>query len=438
VKIAKYKRLNAPDIIGKRRGNLVNIAKKIEAYLPDKLLALVKAAGELAAERGERLYLVGGVVRDIFMGRPNLDLDLVVEGDALSLARQLAKSQKGKVLTHARFGTATLKKDEISVDLATARSETYAEPGALPTVKPGTIRDDLLRRDFTVNAMAVSLNPDSFGELVDPYGGKADLDRGLIRALHQRSFKDDPTRIWRAIRFEQRLGFRMEFDTEVMMRRDVTMMVRVSGDRLRHELERVLEEDYPEKSIYRAGRVGALQQLQPSLEADAWLVRRFGLARQWSGGSKPEPVIYLALLAWRLNEVELKAFIERLKFGGETARVLRDISGIKRAIPSLVAQELKPSEIYYLLERYRPQAIQAAMLVMDYGLVRQRLELYLSTLRFVKPALTGDDLKKMGVPEGRRLGWMLKKLKEARLDGEVKTRQGERALVRKWLGEGKR
>lgn len=417
---------------------MVNIAKKIETFLPEKILALVKAAGEIAAAKGQRVYLVGGVVRDIFLGRPNLDLDLVVEGDAPSLARQLAKSQGGRVVTHTRFGTATISLDDISLDLVTARSETYAEPGALPKVKPGTIKDDLFRRDFTVNAMAASLSPDSFGELVDPYGGKADLDRGLIRALHQRSFKDDPTRIWRAIRYEQRLEFRLEFDTEVMMRRDVTMMVRVSGDRLRHELERVLEEDYPEKSIYRAGRVGALQQLLPSLEVDGWLVRRFGLARQLSVGSRPAPVIYLALLAWRLSEAERKAFIEHLKFGGETARVLRDITGIKQAIPALVVQELKPSEIYYLLERYRPRAVQAAVLVMDYGLIRQRLELYLSKWRFMATSLTGDDLKKMGVPEGRRLGLMLRKLKEARLDGDVKTRQGERALVRKWLREGKR
>ncbi len=417
---------------------MVNIGKKIETFLPEKILALVKAAGEIAAAKGQTAYLVGGVVRDIFLGRPKQDLDLVVEGDALSLARQLAKSKGGRVVTHTRFGTATISQDNISLDVVTARSETYSEPGALPKVKPGTIRDDLFRRDFTVNAMSVSLSPNDFGELFDPYGGKADLDRGLIRALHQRSFKDDPTRIWRAIRYEQRLGFRMEFDTEVMMRRDVTMMVRVSGDRLRHELERVLEEDYPEKSIYRAGRVGALQQLLPSLEVDAWLVGRFGLARQLSAGSKPDPDIYLSLLVWRLGETDLKTFMEHLKFGGETAKVLRDIPGTKRAVPTLVAEELKPSEIYYLLERYRLRAVQAALLIMDYGLIRQRLELYLANLRFVKPSLTGEDLKKMGVPEGRRLGWMLKKLREAKLDGDVKSRQGEKALVRKWLSEGKR
>lgn len=417
---------------------MVNIGNKIEAYLPPELLALVKLAGELAAAKGQKLYLVGGVVRDLFLGRPNLDLDLVVEGDAPALARQLAKVRGGEVVAHPRFGTATFRQGEFCLDIVTARSETYAEPGALPVVKPGTIKDDLLRRDFSINAMAVSLEPTKFGELVDPYGGKSDLDRHLVRVLHQRSFKDDPTRIWRAIRYEQRLGFRLEFDTEVLLRRDVAMMWRVSRDRLRHELERVLGEKYPEKSLYRAERVGALQQLMLSLKADNWLLQRFSQARLASGASRPEINLYMVLLVWRLDEEELRMFAERLNFGGEAARVLKDIPGLKQALSDLEVGELKPSGIYHLLEHHRLRAIQAATLAVDSPLARQRLELYLSKLRLVAPSLTGDDLTKMGVPQGRRLGWMLRSLKDARLDGTVKTRRRERELVRKWLGEGKR
>ncbi|GAJ18729.1 unnamed protein product, partial [marine sediment metagenome] len=156
---------------------MVNVAREIEAQLPQELLELVRAAGELAADKGQSLYLVGGAVRDLFLGRPNLDLDLVLEGDAPSLARELAKLRGGKVVAHPHFGTATISQGTISLDLVTARSETYAKSGALPAVKPGTIQDDLLRRDFTINAMAAHLDPVRFGELVDPYGGKGDLDR---------------------------------------------------------------------------------------------------------------------------------------------------------------------------------------------------------------------------------------------------------------------
>ena len=417
---------------------MINIGKSIEAYLPPEILALVKAAGQIAVSKGQRAYLVGGVVRDLFLKCRNTDLDLVVEGDAPSLARQLAKGRGGKLVTHPRFGTATFRQGAFSLDLVTARSETYAEPGALPTVKPGNIQDDLFRRDFSINAMAASIDPARFGDLVDPYGGKSDLDRHLVRVLHQRSFKDDPTRVWRALRYEQRLGFRLEFDTAGLLRRDAAMMERISGDRLRHELERILEEDYPEKVFYRAERLGVLRQFNPALEGNGWLGEHFDMAREASGSSKPDINLYLALLVWRINDDALKAFTERLKFGGEAARVLRDIPGLKQALPALTSSELTPSSVYHILERHRSETMLAAALVTDSALVRQRLELYLSTLRFVETSLSGNDLKKMGVAEGKRMGALLKALKEARLDGKVTTREGERKLVRRWLNKEKR
>ena len=417
---------------------MINIGRNIEAYLPPEILALVKAAGEIAASKGQKAYLVGGVLRDLLLKRPNQDLDLVIEGDALQLARQLAKGRDGKLVTHPRFGTATFKQGAFSLDLVTARSESYAEPGALPTVKPGNIQDDLYRRDFSINAMAASIDPVRFGDLVDPYGGKSDLDRHLVRVLHQRSFKDDPTRVWRAIRYEQRLGFRLEFDTAGLLRRDAAMMDRISGDRLRHELERILEETYPEKVFYRAERLGVLRQLHPALGGNGWLGEHFDMSRQTCGSPKIDIKLYLALLVWRIDDEALKAFLERLKFGGEAVRVLRDIPGLKQALPALAVQELTPSSIYHILERHRPETILAAVLVTDSAPVRQRLELYLSTLRFVELSLSGNDLKKMGVPAGKRMGALLKALKEAKLNGEVTTREGERKLMRKLLAKGKR
>jgi len=417
---------------------LVNIGKEIKASIPRDILSLIKDAGELAAEGGHRLYLVGGVVRDIFLRRPNFDLDLALEGDAPSLARELAKIRNGRVVTHARFGTATFKKAEISLDLVTARSETYSRPGALPAVKPGRIDDDLFRRDFTINGMAASLEPDRFGELVDPYGGKDDLDRRFIRILHKDSFRDDPTRIWRAIRYEQRLDFNLEQETERLLRRDVFLMGKVSGDRLRHELERILEEDRPEKALRRAAELGALQQLLTSLEGNGWLARRFQAARKSSEQRKPDSGIYLALLVWRLENDDIEAFVERLRFGSEVSKALRDIPKMKQTFFALTVQRIKPSAICRLLESHRQQTIVAASLAVDSALVRRRLKHYLSRLRFVSPDLSGEDLKKMGVPQGKKLGALLGSLKEARLDGVVKTREEEEELVRKWLSEEKK
>jgi tRNA nucleotidyltransferase (CCA-adding enzyme) len=417
---------------------LVNITREIEEHLPQEPLELIRAAGGLAADKGQSLYLVGGAVRDLFLGQANLDLDLVLEGDAPSLARQLARLRDAKVVTHPRFGTATIGQGTNTLDIVTARSETYARPGALPTVKPGTIKDDLLRRDLSINAMAVHLDPARFGELVDLYGGKSDLDQGLVRVLHKESFRDDPTRIWRAIRYEQRLDFRLEPDTEGLLRRDVGMMDRVSGDRLRHELERILKEDYPEKAFHRAKELGALQQLLPSLEGNSWLAGHFEKARKASPDSKPESTIYLALLVWRLDKEQLDDFLERLKFGRVKARVLRDIPSLKKALTDLEAQELLPSESCRLLQRHYPQTILAAALATASEHARRQLALYLSNMRFVAPSLDGDDLKRMGVPPGKKLGWLLQALKDARLDGKVTTRKGEQELVHQWLIESKR
>src|SRR4030042_3307017 len=237
-----------------------NCSPLLEKYLPPPVLALVKIAGAEASELGLGLYIVGGVLRDLFLGRANFDFDLVVEGEAIELAQKIAKDSQAKLTVHSRFGTAKLNSPGFSLDLATARSETYSKPGALPTVKPGNLKDDLVRRDFSINAMALHLNPKRFGEFIDLYHGKGDLDNKLIRILHPNSFIDDATRILRAVRYEQRLGFKLEAETEKLLRRDVTMLDTISGDPIRHELELILKEDKPELAIRRAEELRVLSQ----------------------------------------------------------------------------------------------------------------------------------------------------------------------------------
>ncbi len=413
----------------------MNIAESIKAQLTADLLELVALGGRLAAERGQNLYLVGGVVRDALLGKPNLDVDLVLEGNAPALARQLGKRGNWRVTIHRRFGTATLRRDNLNVDIVSARSETYAHPGALPTVATGNIEDDLFRRDFSINAMAVRLDPERFGELVDPHGGRRDVDRGIVRVLHDESFRDDATRIWRALRYEQRLGFRLHPDTEVLLLRDVGMMATISGDRLRNELERTLEERKPERTLYRLGQVGALEQLAPGLDGNGWLAERFELARQASPDRRPDDVVYYALMVWRLKLDAVARLIHRLNFGAAIARVLRDIPGVREAVQSLEERKRLPSEISRLLENHQLTSVFVASLSTDSMTAWQQIDLYLSTLRFVVPSLNGDDLKQMGVPPGRRLGTMLRALRAARLDGTVSKREDEVDLVRRWLGE---
>ena len=417
---------------------VINLASKIERQLPAELVSFMRLAGEVAYSCGQNLYLVGGVVRDLLLGRTNFDLDLVVEGDAIEIAQKLAQVKPGKITTHPRFGTAKLQWDRWSIDLATARSETYAKPGALPSVKPSSISNDLSRRDFTINAMAIELNPNCYGELIDLYRGRDDLKHKLIRILHQKSFTDDATRIWRALRYEQRLNFQLDRNTLQLLKRDIPMLNTISGDRIRYELECILQEERPEKILHRAEQLNVLPRLHPAVKGNGWLAEKFGLARQLISPNLPSVKFYLALLAYPLTGEENESLISYLRLSKSVAQTLRNSISIKAKLSSLANPELSPSNIYHLLHGYSPTAITANFIACDSATARQHIQLFLNKLRYVKPALTGDNLKRMGIAPGRQIKEILELLHKARLDKKVTTKQDEEDLVKRWLAKAKR
>jgi len=416
---------------------IINLADRIEKQLPAELVRFMQAAGEIAYRQGQSLYLVGGVVRDLLLGRTNLDLDLVVEGDAINLVHRLTQDYPGKITTHPRFNTAKLQWNEWSVDLATARSETYAKPGALPSVKPGLLENDLSRRDFTINTMAIHLDPGHYGELIDLYGGIHDLEHKLIRILHEKSFIDDATRIWRSLRYEQRLDFHLEESTLKLLKRDIPMLDTISGDRIRHELELILKEEFPEKILCRADELSVLKWLHPSLKSDGWLADKFEQTRKLISPNLPPVGLYLALLAYRLTDEEAEQLTTKLRLSKSLAQTLRDTASLKAKLQSLADPNLLPSSIYRLLHGYSPLATTANSLASDSPIARQHIQLFLNKLRYVKPALTGDDLQRMGILSGPRIKEILTLLHEARLDGKVASKQGEESLVRGWVVDSK-
>ena len=411
----------------------INLTRQIKEQLPVDLIDFIRKAGDIAEKQQQHLYLVGGVVRDLLLERSNYDLDMVVEGDAIKLAQEMAGINRANITTHTRFGTAKLQWMRRSADLATARAETYARPGALPTVKPGTIVDDLTRRDFTVNAMAIRLNPRHYGELIDPYGGRQDIKKRLVRVLHDKSFTDDATRIWRALRYEQRLSFRIEPTTLMLIERDMDMLGTISGDRIRHELELVLKEELPEKVLQRAGELGVLAKLHPSLKGDDWLAETFAAARERCLLDEPNTQLYLALMCYRLTNDETDTLILYLRLPKTTAQVLRDTLAIKSKIKELSTLGLAPSVIYDLLHGYGLTSLTVNALGAGSETVAEHIELYLNVLRYINPALTGEDLKKLGVPKGPKIKEVLQRLREARLDGKVTGKKEEEGMVRGWL-----
>jgi len=402
--------------------------------LPAELSRFLHSAGRVATERRENLYLVGGAVRDLLLGESNYDLDLVVEGEGPALAAALAPDSK--LTVHRRFGTAKFRWQQWSVDLATARRESYSRPGALPRVTPGSIGDDLWRRDFSVNAMAIALNPESFGGFMDLYDGREDLGAGQLRILHERSFIDDATRIWRGLRYEQRLGFKFERNTLRRLKENAVMLDTISGDRLRYELECVLAEECPERVIRRAAQLGILASLHPKLEGNGWLRQRYGRARRLTHPQSPSATLYLALLAYRLTEEQKEELISKLRLTKPVSRTLRDTTGLNSRLKQLAAAQIKPSRIYDLVHSYDITAVTAAMLTVAESPAGLRLRRYLDKLRFVKTALSGTDLKAMGVTPGPGFREIINKLRRARLDGQANSRQDEEALARKWLAAG--
>jgi len=410
----------------------MNLRSKIEKQLPGELVEFMQAAGLIAASHGQSLYLVGGVVRDLLLGRGNHDLDLVVDGSAIDLAGQLTEITGGKVTAHPRFGTATLKWDGWSVDIVTARSETYKKPGALPTVAPGSLDTDLFRRDFTVNTLAVELDPARWGELVDPYDGREDIKKGLIRVLHEESFIDDATRIWRAIRYEQRLDFRLEPDTRRLLEQNTAMLDTISGDRIRHELELVLREELPEKALHRADELRVLEKLHPGLRGDDWLAGKFKEARESNFPDLPSPELYLALLVFRLTKKEIEEFVLKYRLRKSQSQILRDTVALKAGLGELASPEIKPSKVYKILHGSSRTALTAVSIASDSPVVKQHVHLYLNELRYVKPNLTGKDLKRLGYEPGPRMKAILDRLLEARLDGLVSTKEQEEEMVKGW------
>ena len=409
-----------------RRGGLIE-------RLPPPLLKLALTAGRLAGRSGVKVYLVGGIVRDLMLGRPCVDIDLAVEGDAVRLALQMAEKMDARLTVHRSFGTASLKIDGFNVDLATCRSEIYRYPGALPVVKPGSLRDDLKRRDFTINAMAVCVNAPDRDVMTDLFGGRRDLSQGLVRVLHDKSFQDDATRMMRAVRYEQRLGFKLERSTVRLLKRSLDMLDTISGDRLKNELLLWLNEDHCFNILRRASQLGITGKLHPALKWNQAMSAAFRRA------AAPDIVktspLYFCLLVYNLNEDELYELLGRLNLAGSRLDLLSSQSlKLRSMCKTLVKPAIKRSKIYSTLHEFDPVAIQTVGCYAVIPGLRRNLKLYLDTLRYVKTSLGGNELLKLGLCEGPRVGAILNKLLAARLDGAIRSKSDETKLARRLAG----
>jgi tRNA nucleotidyltransferase (CCA-adding enzyme) len=427
------------------------ISKLMKERFPERLHDLLMEFGRVGDELGYAVYAVGGSVRDLLMRVENFDVDIVVEGDGIRLAEEFEKKFPCRIRTHKKFGTAIiLFPDGLKIDVATARLEVYDFPAALPTVERGSIKMDLYRRDFTINTLAIQLNPKAFGELIDFFGAVKDIKEKVIRVLHNLSFVEDPTRIFRAIRFEQRLGFQIGKHTQNLMKNAMKMgfMDRLSGGRILSELILILQEEYPIPALKRMRDFNLFHFIHPHLKFDeevenlfeqihhvvSWFDLLF-LEEQYERW-----LIYFYGLIDFLKEGEIHEICQRLAMNDKVRNKV--VEGKRQAdrallqIFSWINADFQPkrSDIYTVLDPLPTEAKLFMMAKTTQSTTRRYISLYFTQLKDTKPYLKGRDLVQMGIKPGPSIRKTLADLLKARLDEQVLTRQDEMEYISKAHG----
>jgi tRNA nucleotidyltransferase (CCA-adding enzyme) len=416
-----------------------NLAVWLKERFPEEIYRILSLAGEVAERMGYNAYLVGGSVRDLILGQANFDIDLVIEGDGIRFARELGERLKAKVRSHHRFGTANIITEEgLKLDVATARTEYYESPAALPKVEMSSIKKDLYRRDFTINTLAIALNVRNFGMLIDFFGGQRDLREKTIRVLHNLSFVEDPTRAFRAIRFAERFGFKLSRHTENLIRSAIQMDLfgRLSGARLFDELTLAFEETNPVRTLKRLSSYGLLAVIQKDLAFDeklegvlssmyetlAWYDLLY-LEEKVNKG-----ILYLSAFLSGLEEAQRSEALERLapprKSKDIILRSLRESAEILGKLPLH-----DPAALYHLLSGKSTEMVIFAMALTKDARKKKQISQFLVELRKVRPLLKGGDLKKIGISEGPLYSKIFRELLDERLRGRLKTEEDERKFV---------
>ena len=412
--------------------------------LPRELKEVIQQVNKVSLAVRMPAYLVGGCLRDLILGAKNLDLDIAIEGSGIIFAQHLSQKLKSSLRIHERFGTATLiLSNGLKVDIATTRQEKYPSFAALPLVSPGSLKQDLQRRDFTINALAIRLTLDKQQEIIDPFDGQVDLAAGRIRVLHNLSFKDDPTRILRAIRFSQRLDFKIEPKTLALLKQAISggLLDKVSPHRMRVELIAMLKEPNPFKAIKKLGALGGFSFINAKLKVTksaeglfksaakeiAWFVKNFPTRRQLDTW-----LIYFAVLLEPLAYAQIKMIISRLGLRkGDQKRVISYYQIKRKLIATLSKKQLSGEQIFLLLEPLSYETIILASAVLRNKNFKKYFADFFKIYNGMRLCVCGKDLGSLGVLPGPGYQKILAKVFAAKLNGQVRNRQTELALIKK-------
>ncbi|MDP8266004.1 MAG: hypothetical protein P9M07_03560 [Candidatus Aceula meridiana] len=412
--------------------------KKIDLKkIPSEFLRLIEIVSKEADIQNIDAYLVGGFVRDVLIEKKNLDIDIVVEFDAIELAKEISQKHKTTITSYPHFGTATLSWESgAKIDLASARKERYSRPGALPIVSAGVIRDDLMRRDFTINAMAISINKKSFGVLVDEFHGFEDLMEKKIRVFHEKSFIDDPTRILRAIRFEQRLGFQIEKQTREFLIDAIESdaAATVTPGRYLEEFKKILKEAECEKHLKRLGELGGLGFIHLRMSAETLnveLLKSIGRSLEWFQEncdlslSLSRWIVYFMGILDSLGLDEVRNSLEKSSLSRKDQEKVFSSKTECEVIGGLLVEAIKPSQAYKILNRLSLEELVFFLAKTKDESVKRSIEKFLTDYRHIKILTDGKDLIGLGVTDGKQIKEILQNLLYKKIDGELQTKGDE-------------
>jgi len=438
-----------------------NLAEKLEFTLPPERLSLLKEIAEIAQTHRVALYIVGGFVRDLLLDYPSLDFDLVVEGDAIKLAKSVREKFGGRVTTHKQFGTAkwfldhnnlptsTSSTGRISnlyeflpetLDFITARREFYTHPTALPTIESGSIKLDLHRRDFTINTLALRLDGHHYGILHDYWGGYKDIRQKLVRVLHSISFVDDPTRMLRAVRYEQRYGFQIGKRTLELLLEARPLLSRISGDRVRHEIDNIINEEHSVLMLNRLDNLELLHAIHPDLVWDDWLKEKIGgfepPEKTWKIGTRVKGIPVKRIFTYTLLVIRhplsiTERIVKRLRLPRIMKKIIRDSVHLWETYPSMRAA--KPSEIAKWLDHHHKLAIYSLYSALDSEQLRDSVYTYITRWADFRTTISGNDLQARNIPPGPQYKEILDQVKAAWIDGSIKSPEEENLLLEKLI-----
>ncbi|MDD2690058.1 MAG: hypothetical protein PHT41_07925 [Candidatus Omnitrophica bacterium] len=417
--------------------------KKYLERLPKEIKDLVYLARDIATRENICAYLVGGFVRDLILGVKNFDLDILVEGDGIAFAEKLSRPLKARLVCHKRFKTATIVLGRgPKIDIASARKESYPHPAKLPCVTKGNLKNDLWRRDFSINAMAISINTADFGKLIDIHRGCDDLRHKNIRILHDLSFIDDPTRILRAVRFKERYNFKIEPRTLKFLKEAVKlkMLERVEPQRTRDELIPILKERQPLKEIISMRKLIGFSFISPRLslpKKNLEFLRSIEQQVDYFKESHPQrrPLdSWLMFFIGIIDSLDIKQAMHvcsRLALRkGDVKRISAYKKVTRKFILKLACEKIKPSQVYALLEPLSYEVILLLKAKYKNRRIQRHIEDFLTVYNGMRIHLGGHDLKRMGLEPGPAYKKIFKKILNAKLDGLVRTKEEEVALIK--------